>query len=382
MIKKDITFWLVLPLFLFTASFAFSANVVVPTFDLITRGYMSGGSFVLATRADMDLKIEGGYKFGGQLKFGFLQENLEDQTTLPASYDPQAVDNNISRALLFKTASVTMREVMNSTLDLTYFTGEMDALGTGEDFMRYFGTEPFATRYRGYRYFNGGVLYDGIYRVYGTGIELAAPQIASWLYMSGYVYQDQNIRPGVYSADYRLLFNLDRIKAETFVGATVPRADYGEYRAGLMMFFDTGAGGQFYTQIGIPRWTPGPSGTIALEDFYFLFEPRLTFNAFSAILTLFWHPAYYIHDPTSEDGALDMNMQFLLGDPYASPVRGGLDSGLRYRPTSSQQIEVTTSPFISLTSSGVIWDISLDVRVFPFDLQDSFQGFVGIKTEF
>ena len=360
----------------------FAANLQVPDFRLISRGFVEDGSFLLSTRADASLLIEGGMKFGGELGLGFSQTGVEETTELPDSYNPDSVAGYIDRTLRFESASVFIRELFGSPLDVTYFTGRIDRFASGRAFEDRFGTSPFATDFRGFRYFADGVLYDGLHRVNGTGLKLGTSSLAEWLYLAGYTYQNLNIDPGVYGSDLRALFNFDRIKLETFVGSSYPQGDYGAYRGGLMLFFDTGAGGEFFTQLGVPYWEPGSSDDFGIEDFYFRFEPRIRFENFSIILSLFWHPEYYLEQRTGERGAVDTNVKFLIGDPEQSPVRAGLDNAALYRPSADEQLRVTVSPFVSVTTAGVVWDFTLQTQVYPFSIESAFEGFLGIETAF
>lgn len=217
----------------------------------------------------------------------------------------------------------------------------------------------------------------------GTGIALSADAIAPWLYLEGAIYQDAYLGAGYYSTDVRAAFNTERFKAETFLGASFPQADFGLYRAGLLLFYATGEGGEFLTQIGIPRWAPSTDGALNIDDFFILFEPRVHIGIVSVILTLFWHPEYYVQAPTGERGATDIVVRLIAGDVQQNVVSGGLQSGIRLRPTStSDQLTVSASPFVSINSSGVIWDFKADFNVFPFDLSNLFKAYVGIRTQF
>ena len=55
----------------------YGANVSVPLLELITHGTFSDGLFQLTTRGEMDLRIEGGYKFGGMINLYYLGTELE-----------------------------------------------------------------------------------------------------------------------------------------------------------------------------------------------------------------------------------------------------------------------------------------------------------------
>lgn len=370
---------------LFTQA-AFGADILVPRFELLTRGYPDGGSLLLATRADIDLAVEGGYKFGGGVGFSISDPVLEDSRTAPIT-TPSDVDRRLERYLALEYAEATVRSVFDTPLSVTYFVGTTDTFGSGDDFPRLFGSGIFSTHYRGALYAYGdpsspATIYDGLYEVAGTGIELATAPLSEAVALSAYTYQDLRFDPGVYSSDVRARFNTERLKAELFAGATYPAAEAGLYRGGAMVFFDTGTAGEFFAQLGLPRWDPWSEPSVNLDDLYFLFEPRVRLNLFSVILTLFWRPEFHNQLPTGDTGALDSNIRFQLGDYERTRVRGGVETGLRYRPENDDQLEVDASPFISVTTAGVVWDFLLRATLYPFEYENSFEGYLGIRSAF
>lgn len=365
----------------FVPSMVHAADVVVPRFELLTRGYPADGSLFLSTRADVDIAVEGGYKFGGGLGFSIEDPALEDRESAPPA-TPQEVERTLDRYLALEYAEATIKSIADGPLNLTYFIGATETFGSGEDFPDLFGTAPFSSHYRGPLYAYGGTIYRGLYEVSGTGLGISTTPINDFAAFSVHTYQDLRFEPGVYSSDARAAFNTRRLKAEVSAGATYPAAEGGLYRGAVMAFFDTGTAGELFAQAALPRWDPWSGDPLTLDDFYFLFEPRVRLDIFSAILTLFWRPSYYDHLPTGEDGALDANLRFQLGDYEQTRVRGGIETGLHYRPESDQQIDVDTSPFISVTTGGVVWDFLVRTTVYPYEYEDSFEGYLGIRTAF
>ncbi|MFP4375340.1 MAG: hypothetical protein ACLFPO_13495 [Spirochaetaceae bacterium] len=357
------------------------ADIVVPRFDLLTRGYPSEGSLLLATRADIDLAVEGGHKFGGAVGFSITDPVFEDGSDDPPA-SPADVEAELQRYLALTYVEATARSLFDSPVSMTYFVGTTDTFGSGDDFPRLFGTGRFGTFYRGALYSYGSTIYDGLYEVSGTGVKLASAPLGDTVALSAYTYQDLRFEPGVYSSDVRARFNTPQVKAELFAGATYPIAEGGLYRGGVMAFFDTGAAGQFFAQLGLPRWDPWADDPITLDDLYFLFEPRVTLDLFSVILTLFWRPEYYNHLPTTDTGVLDSNIRFQLGDYAETRVRGGIETGLHYRPEAAENLEIDASPFISVTTGGVVWDFMLRATVYPYEYDESFEGYLGIRTAF
>ena len=334
--------------------FGFAADLAVPNLELITRGYVSGGDFVLGTRGSVDFLVAGGYKFGGRVLLGFESNNLEDTET--------------AKNLEFKGAYVIMRNLFGIPLDLTYFTGENDVFGTGSIFPSYFGSKPIASRFSGYLYFpeEDQIRYNGIHTVSGTGLKIASGFGSSSNLSALYIYQDSYLGTGTYSLDLSTAFNTELFKMESFVGATYPYPDakYGYYRAGLLLFYDTGQGGEFLTQIGIPRWDPNLD-LFTIDLFYFLFEPRVRFDFFSIILSLFWHPEYYLQEATNELGSADINANFQFGDPDTSIMSGGIETKLSLSTTATEQLQAVVAPYFSTITSGVIWDFKVNTQLFP-----------------
>lgn len=366
---------------------AWSADLSVPNMELITRGYLDSGQFYLTTRGDIDLEMAGGYKFGGGLSLNLNTDNLgyrdPDPLTSTAS-NADIVDYLNSQATLtFSRAEVVMRSVFGSPLNITYFIGRGDVIASGDIFPELFGSIPIATNYSGYLYFPDGVQYDGIQQVNGTGLSVAADSVVDWGAWYLYLYQDGYLGNGYYSADVRNIMNFDQVKLEAFVGATYPGAKFGLYRGGVMLFFKPGDTGEFITQIGVPRWDPW-SEALDISNFYFLFEPRVYFDPLGVTMTFFWHPQYYHQVATDELGSADMNLNFLIGRPEVSPLSGGVETTVNFRTGTgaSDQLKAVISPYLSMLASGVIWNFKVNATLWPFDLANIAEAFVGIRAEF
>jgi hypothetical protein len=362
---------------------AFATNVTIPTFQLLTRGTLEGGLFVLQTRADIGLQFGGGYKFGGALSLSIDTDSLEEPSAPGDAYDQAVIRAALRERLGLTSASVIVRELLGLPVDVRYFVGSHARLLNGDLFPEQFGTQLIASDFRGLLYFPSGVVYDGVHAIDGTGLSLIAPSVAPWLFLEGSVYQDARLGPGYYSGDVRAAFNFQEFKAEAFAGASFPLAEYGAYRGGALLYYATGEGGEFLTQIGVTRWAPMTDGPLNIDDFFFLFEPRVHIGVVSIVLTLFWHPEYYLQEPTEESGATDIVVRLIAGDVQENTVSGGLENAIRLRPASSdQQLRVSVSPFLSINSSGVLWDFKTDFNLFPFDLATLFEAYVGVRTQF
>ena len=367
-------------LFLFAASIAFPANVVIPRMDLITKGSMLNGAFALQTFGDFSLEFQGGYKFGGSLDFGIQDTNLESFSTT-------------STPLSFQGASIIIRDLLGAPLSLTYFVGQNDTFCSGDGFAL-FGAQPIMTAYRGYMYFSTGPVYDGIYQVDGTGMRLEwIPKIEN-LSLDWYIYEDTRATfpgistaspiisgPGTYSTDLRMLLNYAAVKVEAFFGSTLTPSSLDYYFRGGLLFYATDRNVEFLGQIGIPKWDPLVDSAPTINHFYLLVEPRLHLGKFSIIPTFFWHPSYYMEAGPNpgEAGSFDINLNLAIGDATQDSLQGGLESNLRF--LSGTQGAFTLSPWLGVSTPGVLWKLKVASQVWPFDWAAIVQVFVGAQAQ-
>ncbi|MBI9108336.1 MAG: hypothetical protein JEZ04_16435 [Spirochaetales bacterium] len=354
--------------FILLPVFCFSADIFVPTLELLSRMYSDSGVFTMQTNGSFEMNIEGGYKFGGKLKIGIENAVVDDINDLPA--------------LEFHAAEVSINDLFDLPFSISYYTGIIDDFCSGDIFHTYFGTGIIEPNLSGYMAFSDGINYDGLHSVAGTGISLSSNFGTDWNYTKLYVYQDAYLGSGFFSADANSAFNLGDLKIEGFVGASFPVSTAGIYRAGILLFYKASDTGSFLAQIGIPRWDPviDPFG---INLFYFLFEPRLNFGIFGINLSFFWHPSYYHNIATNEGGAIDLLLDFQVGDYEEFPVTGGLSTKLAYNAAlTTDQFKTIVSPYIGVVTSGVLWNLKLNITVLPFDLSTMFEGYIGIKAEF
>jgi hypothetical protein len=376
-------------LIIFVPGAAFSANVSVPELELLIHGFLDDGVFQLNTMGKMDVAIEGGYKFGGRVVIGFENDDLVSRREHLPDDGTTGVSDIVSYLLLqpslvFKSAAVTIRELFSIPLDLSVFTGQHTIFCNGDIFPSYFGTYPVASRFGSYVYFPDSIVYDGIHTVTGTGLEISTTFGSEKAKTAIFVYQDAYLGPGIFSADLHTMVNLDFFKMEGFIGASFPASDYGFYRAGFLFFFKAGDVGEFLTQIGIPKYDPA-NDKFAIDLFYFLFEPRIKIRFFNIHMTLFWHPAFYreyLLTSTGELGSIDINLNLLFAEPEKSPFSGGLEGTFSFDTKDIDQFDIKVSPYFRAVTAGVMWDFRLNVRLFPFELSEMFEGFIGITAEF
>ena len=372
---------------------ATAADLIVPELELITRGSWdtTSESVLLSTRGRSEIQIGGGYKFGGSLQLGFESDDLSFIGQDPPVLSDFATTDDYAAALSdymdkqttlqFQGAMISYRNMFDSYTDLTYFVGRNERLASAEFFPKYFGSRPITTKYQGYLYFPENE-YRGIHTVNGTGIQLSSSFGSDLSRTNLYFYQDSYLGEGTYSADLQFLVNYDNLKLELFAGGSFPESDYGLYRAGMMFYFSSGDRGEFFSQVGVPYYKPFDEFNI--NTLYFLFEPRIHFDLVSVILTLFWHPGYYLMDATGEEGSADIHFNLQFGDPLESPLSGGLETNftLVTETSSGQEFEITTTPYLSVVTSGVVWNFMVNLTLVPYTLEELVEGVIGIKAEF
>jgi hypothetical protein len=389
-----------------------AAEIAVPLMELATTGVVAEDwegkdRFILGTHATAEVAVVGGYKFGGTLRFSFAADDLERALSYSAGRDEPLPDGatvtadeynylldrmNNSSALSFELAKVDIRDPFGLPVEFSYFVGEAASFCSGDDFSARFGTASIASDFRGLAYFPTGIggdpsyQYDGIHGVTGTGVSIALTSLNSVVPIF-YAYQDSAFGLdglGRYSFDARLLANGERVKFEAFAGATAPYGASGLYRGGLLAHFSTGTGPEFMAQIGVPRWDPEEE--FQIDNLYFLFEPRVDFGFLAIVMTLFYHPAWYLQRETGESGVSDVNLKLLIGDLRKSSIEGGIETTLGVRgkdEDTDDTFRLAVGPFFGAVTEGVRWDFK--VRIHPIDYDEPihmFETFLGVRTAF
>ena len=68
---------------------AFGTDITIPSIEIATRIYGAGGQLVVDTDTQMDIVVEGGYKFGGKVVLGFdgyIALQSVEQTLPPVTF--------------------------------------------------------------------------------------------------------------------------------------------------------------------------------------------------------------------------------------------------------------------------------------------------------
>lgn len=361
---------------------AYATGFSVPDMELDTIGRYDSGTFGLHTRSYVDMLFDGGYKFGGRLTLNINSGDLEKALSTTA---------DATRYVSVKQLAVTIRDFPATSLDLSYFIGDMTALCSGDDFPAAFGTESIAPTLRGFGYFPTGIggdttrFYDGISAVSGTGFALSATPPGGWFKPAFYLYQDGDLGTGVYSADLRGLFNLDPLQMDVFAGASIPAGTTGYYRFGFLFAYRIGTAGEFIAQIGLPRLDFSSGDPLNIDNFYFLFEPRLDLGFTELIITLFRHPAWYRGQATDESGKMDLNFNLRFGG--TNPLTWGFESMTSFAipagTTTAWNFTERVSPYLGFRTEGVSWNAKLGIYPMNYSVPLSmFEPYLGIKAGF
>ncbi len=352
----------------------FTTEVEIRPFELLTRGRLVDDVFELQTVGDIGLTLRSGFlaqpsvTLGFESPGGFQPVNQADPTT---TLDPE-----------LRSASVSVREVFGTDLSVSYFIGESDRLGSGQAFPQRFDTLPVATQFRGFRYFPDGPRYEGPYGVEGTGLSIHSNDRWNRTEISAYTYQDSRFEPGVFSSDLNLMLAYDTVQFEGFVGATYPRGDFGRYRAGILANLVAAEGDSLLLQAALPAIEPGDGETIGVEDFFFLFEPRVRIGVLRSAVTFFWRPDIYDQEPTDAGGTVDSNIRLQIGDTRTGPVAGGVETRLTVAPDGADQISANATPFVQFDTGGVTWDFRTRLNVLQAGDEELFETFLGVRTEY
>ncbi|MCL1928331.1 MAG: hypothetical protein FWG07_06025 [Treponema sp.] len=407
--------------------FAFSqilsgAEITVPNLDLVSRGKMEDGDFGIRSSIEAEIAISGGYKYGFSLGLGVEIPDLGKSLSygrldLPyaAGGHPSDAEYNImideindrlnnQATLSIRSLNATIREVFDKALEISFFIGHFDKLGSGDEFQEYFGTEPIGTSLRGFFYYTDGLNNDPFFRfngsihsVMGTGVGIKG--IFGNIIPAFYIYHDLSFpkhqnnqggsyQPGRYSTDAKVLINGENAKFELIMGYTHANHDNNVLRGGALAWFGTGPL-SFLMQTGISYYEIGT--TMDIDNCYFLMEPRLRFDKFGANLTFFYHPVYYMNRVIWDDvntaekarGRADINLRVFYGGIQKSAFETGLEVLVNLKVQNGEEVKLWLSPFISTVTTGLQWDFALRFNPrFFWDKKDLMEGFIGIRTSY
>ena len=363
----------------------FAARVFIPKLELFFGGNIVEDrvpSFNIIPEGELDIVFDTGSKVGAEIGLGFDGELIEERLPL----DIELLALHVGRPV-------------EDEIYLTLFHGELTDIGSGEDFPKIFNSRIVAPAYRGRRFFSRGQLYEGLYTVQGTGLEVGSEFGGDNASLHFYAYRDARVvELGIitqeeepidetYGFDTRLLIDTPNIKFDLYAGMNLGLSDtqFMTVRGGVMMFIDSGGAFELYTHIGLP-WlslldaSPGRARDVTLDSFQFLIEPRfiLSPDFFSIYLTAFWDPNYYNNKPRENRG-LDLNTKLLFGSFKEGMVHGGIDLLARLSYEDRLEADVfEMSPFLGISGAGVLWEFAL--RFAPFQPLEDIQVSIGATT--
>lgn len=381
-----------------------SVLLTVPAVDLsfdslslITEGSINDDDlFVLASRAELGIRLDGSDKLAVWIKMRFQSDHLESYFATveqPIPSDPPDPDLDMAilandRVLFIDTAAVRFAGIAGTGLELTVFTGILDAFCAGNDFPLIFSSNSVHSVFESYMFYSGQGMsvhnrsYRGIHSSMGTGVRLGWETLNFAPYL--YFYQDARQEPGIWSLDARFLFNSENVKLESFVGMSFPRSEYGTYRGGLLFYYDTGTIGEFFAQLGIPYWDPVEN--LTAESIYFLFEPRINFDPGFLAIAVFFHPAWYLFEKDDQSsGAIDTLLNLGFGNLEIDGISGGIETAFKYRPVNKpgdKLVTITAMPYLFKTIENVQLEIRMGLELLPFpdDLLKLIRPSLGIRT--
>jgi hypothetical protein len=83
---------------------------------------------------------------------------------------------------------------------------------------------------------------------------------------------------------------------------------------------------------------------------------------------------------TGEAGSFDVNLNLALGDASKDTLQGGLETNFRFQ--SATQGAFKFSPWLGISTPGVLWKVKVNTKVWPFSYSDLIEVFVGAQAEF
>ncbi len=352
-------------IFIFVVYILFAANVSVDNLDIISLGSFDTKSdkFNMNTYLNFKTSLDGGYKFAANVAFETVTSELASNYKL----------NNLGLGavyLFFNSAAVTARNLADSHIDLTFWTGSYRYLGDGNI-------------YKGYIYFPQSVndKYDGFYRLRGTGLSATFKLLEEKLKFSTHIYNNTNfIQPtdtvtklNYFSADIEAGLYFEYVYFELFGGYTkdikYPNDQSeiwsGRVKAGIT-FWVGNEHVEFYSTCGIPdidayRVADFNSGKSNLFDSLYLLA-ELRFNLFKAnnVISFLTRPALYNETPTGYKSDFDINYKLIISSPN-HPLSGGIIANFSYYTNDKDETDwnLILSPYLSILLSGVNWNINV-----------------------
>lgn len=355
-----------LAIFLLLLTFnIYSANLNVDELKVVSIGeYISAtGQFNMNTYFNFIASFDGGYKFAAKTTFAANTLQISN-TFLDSTTD---LYNKVF--LVFNSAEVTARNLFNSHLFVTFWTGTYKYLGDG-------------SVYKGYLYFpqTQDDDYKGMYRLRGSGI---SSEIRFWeekFKASLHIYQNTNFITSAtptafnyFSFDLEAGIFLKYFSLEIFGGYTKdfinPNTNaylrYGRGKAGLTMWVGDGTNVDFFAAGGLMNIDDRLMNNLNLGNYgvfdIFYISAELHFKLFVTdhLISFLTRPLFFNEKRTTNMTDIDVNYKFHVS-VADFPINGGFILNFRYSvedPTDTWKLYL--SPYMSIKLSGVVWMINV-----------------------
>ncbi|MCG8570488.1 MAG: hypothetical protein MJB14_10145 [Spirochaetes bacterium] len=348
-------------IFFLISFYTYSASISVDELKIIADGNFnsSNNEFEMNTYFKFITSFDGGYKFAAKVAFETNITELElNYTTSPLGMV----------YLFFNKAEVMAKNLAKSHLDLAFWTGTNQYLGSGN-------------QYRGHLYYPESVDtdYQGFYRVRGTGVTSHLKFWEDRFVADIHIYQNANfidasgdLNLNYFSFDSEVGLNFDKIKFSFFGGYTkdfiLPNTNadlrYGRGKIG-MKFWIGNEHVQFFSCFGFPNMDSATFSSIQNQTSNFFdllyMVGELNFKLFRSIHTISFltRPSIYSEKTTGASTNFDINYKFKIQVPDF-PINGGFLFNLKYSLADvNDQWNIILAPYASITLSGVIWDFTV-----------------------
>ncbi len=373
----------------------FPASVNVDDLTIIADGHFDQNlqSFIANTYFKFITSFDGGYKFSANASFEANVWELEKQ------YREEPADFYNKVFMLFRHAEVKAQNLADSHLDISFWTGTHDYLGSG-------------ARYKGYLYYPDSIDEDyiGFYRLRGTGI---TTQIKFWqerFKVNFHFYQNTNFVSSA-TPDAFYYFSFDTVIGlyfkeipiendhfnlifELIGGVTFPIAPYGQYKVGITF----GVGNDyidFFISAGLPKMDQYISNT-TFNDFYLASDLHFKIFYTDHIISFLTRPLWFNEkrsgeNHTGENGDIDVNYKLNVIVPDF-PLSGGCMINFKYSLNNTNDTwNLILAPFMDISFSGVIWNLTVHYdfsRLYfatPGEYQTYLEGFkviIGASSKF
>jgi hypothetical protein len=364
----------------------FPASINVDELNIIADGYFlttNNTKFQMNTYFKFVTSFDGGFKFAAKVAFETTTKQLE-QNFITNVYGLGNV------YLFFHDAEVTARNLADSHLSISFWTGTHKYLGSGN-------------RYRGFLYYpaSNDVDYQGFYRQRGTGL---TTEIKFWedRFRAGLdIYQNTNfisldpMALNVFSVDMEAGLYFKYGYVELFGGYTKDLV-YPYTDATTDMINGRGKVGasfwigneylDFLATFGVPKMDSNIAAT-NFNSFFILSE--LHFKLFIADNTISFltHPAYY-NELSKEKRAdpfdFDLSVKMHLSSPDF-PLSGGTLFNFKWQLSNMYNCSLVVSPYLSISMSGVLWTFNIHYDFWQIYWQKYLDGLrivIGVSSKF